>query len=257
MSEVNKSIENWINKSGFPLEMKVANAFIKAGFDVAQSVYYFDTESEKYRETDIIATLPKLIKGVSVNLTFVIECKVTNDKPWIVLINAGIKNYSDDLPIYITKNGLKFIESLKGNVEFKSDLLYKNTRPIGYSIITAFNKDGKEPSFDAIQSLTKACEHFLKECNEKRNYQINIYFPTIVIDGLLYKASLIKNEEMKIEEVKNAEVSITRSFHTFGNANLLIFNSSNIDKIAVNLYLQGEELFKKYDKFLKNNINSV
>jgi hypothetical protein len=38
MNELNKKIEEWINRGGFPFEMRVANAFINAGFNVSQSV---------------------------------------------------------------------------------------------------------------------------------------------------------------------------------------------------------------------------
>ena len=255
MSEVKTKIEEWIKKGGFPLEMKVARAFINAGFDVSQSVYYMDSESEKFRETDIIATKTNLINGVWVNIVFVIECKSSVDKPWVVLINDGIKYYHEDLPVYITKNGIKFLKATKTNEEFKSDFLFRNSRQIGYSLITAFNKDGKEPSYEAIQSLTKACEYFIKECNNKRDYQFNIYLPVIIIEGMLFNAILTEKEEMQIEQVDKSEFQITRSFHSFGNANLLIFDHSDLDKTALSLMIQCEAIYENYSKLLNENIS--
>ncbi|WP_267904335.1 hypothetical protein [Dolichospermum flos-aquae] len=34
--ELKKKVENWIKEQGYPLEMKVATAFIDEGFDVRQ-----------------------------------------------------------------------------------------------------------------------------------------------------------------------------------------------------------------------------
>lgn len=52
---LDNKVKDWIQKTGFPFEMEVANAFVNAGFMVAQSVYYRDNELGKYREADIIA----------------------------------------------------------------------------------------------------------------------------------------------------------------------------------------------------------
>jgi len=254
MSEIKTKIVDWIKKGGFPFEMKVAKSFIKAGFDVGQSVYYMDVESEKFRETDIIATKSKLINNVWVNIAFVIECKSTTEKPWVVLINDGLKYYHDELPIFITKNGLKFLNATKKNEEFKSDFLFRNTRKIGYSLITAFNKEGKEPSYEAIQSLTKACEYFVMESSNKRDYQLNIYLPIIIVEGLLFNATLSENEEIQIEQVDNSEFQITRSFHSFGDANLRIFDYSNLDQTADELLRQCNELYEMYSKILIDNV---
>lgn len=254
MSEINTKILDWIKKGGFPLEMKVAKSFIKAGFDVVQSVYYMDIESEKLRETDIIATKSLLINRVWVNIAFVIECKSTLEKPWVILINDGLKYYHDELPIYITNNGRKFIEATKKNDEYRSDFLFRNRRKIGYSLVTAFNKEGKEPSYEAIQSLTKACEYFMKESNNKRDYQMNIYLPIVIVEGLLFNATLAQNEEIQIEQVNNSEIQITRSFHSFGDANLRIFDHSDLDNTADILFRQCNELFEKYSQLLTDNV---
>lgn len=51
----------WINKSGFPLEMESAKAFRKAGFDVRQSATLLDLEERKGREIDVLASDPDWI----------------------------------------------------------------------------------------------------------------------------------------------------------------------------------------------------
>jgi len=257
MGDIIEKLEAWIEKGGFPLEMKVSNAFIKAGFEVAQSVYYMDIESDKYRETDIIASKYKQVNGIWVNLTFVVECKSSLDKPWVILINKGLKNQSSGgLPTYITHNGIKFLKATSLKEDYKSDLLFKNDRSIGYSMQTAFNS-GKDKSYEAIQSVTKACEYFLQECNKKRKNQCNFYFPVIIVDGKLFNAALTENGEMEIEKVEQTELLVTRSFHSYGNANILIFDVSDIDKIVMHINNMCDELFDNYSDLLEHKIQKV
>ena len=134
-----EKIKDWLLKGGFPLEMKFSNSLLKNNFEVAQSVYYQDHESGKFREIDIIASICEKINDIYTHITFVIECK-KSDKPWIVLKNDKLLNHiNDELPIYHTRNGLFFLSSLYKNNGFKSDLLFKNNRSIGYSIQIALN----------------------------------------------------------------------------------------------------------------------
>ena len=50
-----QKIRNWLDTQGYPLEMKVARCFQKAGFRVSSSEYYLDPDERKPREIDVIA----------------------------------------------------------------------------------------------------------------------------------------------------------------------------------------------------------
>lgn len=92
MNELDKKVEKWILKNGYPFEMKVAQAFKSEGFHVSQSILYKDNDLNKYREIDIIAHTNKLVNGVWINLTYVVECKKSTDKPWVVFKNKDLFN---------------------------------------------------------------------------------------------------------------------------------------------------------------------
>ena len=66
-------VREWLERSGFPLEMQSAAAFRQAGFEVRQSSHYIDPENGKDRELDVLATDPDYIGVVQIH--FVIECK--------------------------------------------------------------------------------------------------------------------------------------------------------------------------------------
>ncbi|MFB9053934.1 hypothetical protein ACFFVB_12680 [Formosa undariae] len=246
-------IKDWLLKGGFPLEMKFVNSLLKENFEVAQSVYYQDFETEKFRETDIIASKFEKINGTWTYITFVIECKKSYDKPWIVLKNDKLLNHiGDELPVYFTKNGNDFIKTINRQNNYKSDLFFKNNRSIGYSLQTAFHK-GVDKSFEAVQSVTKACEYFSQKINERKN-TCAFYFPIVLIEGRLFEGKLA-NDEIEIEEVQNSEVLITRSFHKYGNSHLLIFESSDLDAVTDRLKKLTEKFFEEYKESLKETIS--
>jgi hypothetical protein len=75
-------VREWLEKQGFALEMQAASAFRAAGFDVKQSSYYTDAETQKPREIDVQAQL-RSFSGL-VDVKFVVECK-SGSKPWVLL----------------------------------------------------------------------------------------------------------------------------------------------------------------------------
>src|SRR6476469_3471123 len=69
------AVRTWLDKQGFPLEMRTASAFRAAGFDVRQSSYYVDAETGKAREIDVIAYDPDPLMLGLTRIVFVLECK--------------------------------------------------------------------------------------------------------------------------------------------------------------------------------------
>lgn len=240
-------IISWISKGGFPLEMRLSKALSGGGFDVVQSVYYRDEESNKYRETDIVASKYIKLKNRWIHVTFIIECKKITDKPWVVFKNKELSNISNNkLPVYHTENAFAFFENTENEGEFKSDLLYKNNRDLGYSVQTAFNP-GVDKSYESIQSVTKACEYFSNKLNERRQVS-SFYFPVIVVEGKLFEA--FYSNEIEVNEVNESELLITRSFHKYGSAHIRIFNNNDLDYLTAKLDKFTSEFFEEYKDLL-------
>lgn len=147
-------IKEWLLKGGFPFEMEVSNMFIDAGFMVAQSIYYKDSDEGKYRETDIVAYVYRNINGVFVNLTFVVECKSSIDRPWVILKNDRLSNSIDKHnKIYASS---RFKDSLSAIIQSKnkSNLVFKNSTKYGYSVVTALN-NGNDKLMNQFKQLLK------------------------------------------------------------------------------------------------------
>jgi hypothetical protein len=56
MNDLEGRIKAWLEKQGYPFEMRVAREFKRAGFMVETSTYYKDAEGSKFREIDIVAS---------------------------------------------------------------------------------------------------------------------------------------------------------------------------------------------------------
>jgi len=48
---------DWLKSEGYSLQMRTAQVFKEAGFDVSQSQCYLDPESDDLREIDVVASI--------------------------------------------------------------------------------------------------------------------------------------------------------------------------------------------------------
>jgi hypothetical protein len=76
-------------RSGFPFEMRIAAAWEAGEFDVAQSVYYADPESDDAREADILAFRENITHDAWLRFTVVVECKARHDAGWVMFRRRG------------------------------------------------------------------------------------------------------------------------------------------------------------------------
>ena len=52
-NDLEKRVADWLKTQGYPLEMRVASALREVGFDVSQSEYYNDPDTQTSREIDV------------------------------------------------------------------------------------------------------------------------------------------------------------------------------------------------------------
>ena len=88
MAGLKEKLRNWLESQGYPLEMRVARSFRRHNFRVFKSDYYKDPDSGVMRETDVRPSLQDEIHGVLGRIGFVIECKQSKDKPWVLFTGA-------------------------------------------------------------------------------------------------------------------------------------------------------------------------
>lgn len=248
-------IKDWLLKGGFPFEMKVSNMFIDAGFSVAQSVYYKDIEEGKYRETDILAYRCQIINGVFVNITFVIECKSSLDKPWIILKNDRLSNSIDEHNKIFYSDRFKTSFNKIKESSLKSDLIFKNNVKYGYSLVTAFN-NGNDRAYEAIQTTLKSCEYLVNATDESLRERVcNLYFPVVIVKGQLFNATMTTNNDLDLSKIDNGQIILSRSYHEYHNSVIRILNDEKLEENIKLLVDQCDDFFKKYESILKKNIS--
>ncbi|QHI36043.1 hypothetical protein IMCC3317_13960 [Kordia antarctica] len=248
MSDKLKSIKSWINKNGYPLEMKVAKTLKEHGFDIAQSILYKDSETGKYRETDIIAHVTKGINNVWFNLTFIFECKKTIGKPWVVFTNhSDNKSQNIQPPLFASKNAQILVQTILKNNDYRSPILFPDLKKYGYNIVTS-HSENKNLAYSATQSVTKATEYLVKKSNESNKKFCNIYVPIVVIEGDLIEASLNYDNDIELLEVDYSTVVSTKSFEEQNSSLLTVVTSDYFGKFAMELMGDCEQFFKNYSK---------
>jgi hypothetical protein len=122
---VPKSLEDRIlldiERTGFPLELRVSKRFIEAGYHVQNSVFYVDRDEGKGREIEIMALKNSREKGMQgqspmwIRLRCHVECKKSTAKPWVIFTSE--KTFFDDNP------GKLQVTGLADTVACTSDLL--------------------------------------------------------------------------------------------------------------------------------------
>jgi hypothetical protein len=187
------------------LELEVAGAFRKAGFDVTQSAVYADPETEKGREIDVIAYSRDAIGLIQV--FFVIECKASSN-PWVVLINreqhSGPTYYSLGLAAEATREALPH-GALYGNSHLSQ--LLQMTHSGGYGIRQAFCKDN-DPAYGAAISVLKAAKMRASEKTSKPD-RLVFAMPVLVVDSPIFECHVADNGALEFKEVPISEFFFT------------------------------------------------
>jgi hypothetical protein len=82
----------------------------------------------------------------------------------------------------------------------------------------------------------------------------NLYFPIIVIQGILYSAKLLKEGDVELSRIKSSELFLTRSFHDHGNSIVRIFDNTDLKTTAKSLKGLCDEIFEHYTSIIEKNI---
>lgn len=226
VSDLTEKVQKWLSSSGYPLEMKVAVAFQKAGFRVFQSDSYLDPDTNENREIDVFAFDTFENDDFIVRLHFIIECKVSSQKPWILFLSHS---HGMAKPAYIaqqTANGLgrSFLKAISQTKDAQRIPLLSNSQPMAYGMTEALGGDGNSNCYKAITSATKAAIAAAKKTSGKipfDNY-LNVYLPVIVLDGYLFQALLdLEHNEPKVSRTDQGRLVLRAPAmdmpHTFIN----------------------------------------
>ncbi len=216
IDNMEEKILAWLNNNGYPLEMRIARALAVNEFDVTQSHFYKDFETNEPREIDVIGRLydyiePKSYVAIAELETFVdIECKSTS-KPWVVFCESKPRTWNIEQAL-CNEAGKKLL--IRSRKNLKSTILVQNGNVAGHGVAQAFG-GGEDAPYKAVMSALKAAEakardSLERELNDKENNKnteislSNIVIAAVAISSPLFECSINESGEMELKRVENS-----------------------------------------------------
>ena len=203
---IEKKLKDWLSNQGYPLEMVVAESFRRSGFDVSQSDYYPDPESNILREIDVIARKGILVgDDIFTDISYVIECKSTNKKPWILFTSENTRPYDPVIePDYYMGTNIAEDLLLSLAIDEKLNKLtpcYHEQKRHGYGLVQSFSA-GTDMAYKAIMGAAKSALSIIHK-NNKPSFgrRCNIIFPLVVIEGRLFESYIQNSSDPEINEI--------------------------------------------------------
>ncbi|MDP8247794.1 MAG: hypothetical protein P9M00_06620 [Candidatus Tritonobacter lacicola] len=191
-------IRTWLDKQGYPLEMRTAAAFRAEGLTVMQSQYYLDPETQKPREIDVICDMANSELPVAC-LRLVIECKSGN-KPWIVFSSAHtLYGFNRLFALGVLSDTVR--RELAATTPDGPERLmwFKKDGRVGYGVAQAFTDESPTP-FVAVLSAVKAS---LWQHTNLGPASVPLFavFPVVVLDSPLFECYLDDQGSLQLAEV--------------------------------------------------------
>lgn len=183
---LSSKIVSWLEKEGYPLELRVARALAERDVPYAHARYYDDPETGTRREIDLVAYFDQWDEPrLSVHLA--IECKAPS-KPWLLFTTEQIamtpEGYVSATPATTeAKNWLHMISGLR---EVQETPLFRRPERVGFNLVQALG--GTDAAYTAIMSATKAAVA-LAEAATRNNHSV-VFVPVIVVGCPLFEANL-------------------------------------------------------------------
>jgi hypothetical protein len=229
VTDVRAKVLDWLEVTGFPLEMKAASAFRDAGFEVRQSTTYADPLSEKGREIDVLASDPDLFGFV--DLAAVIECK-SSPNPWVILTANDVMEGYNRLRTRAVFTERAYLTLSRGRLD---DLeiepwLHRKGR-CGYALRQAFSK-GNDPGYDAAMSVLSACKAIFPPTSLAGWKVAAAALPIIVVNAPLLECELQADGGLLLSEVKYSHFLFSARLPDQVSCCIRVVNASHLDETA-------------------------
>jgi len=197
-NDLNKKVLEWVKGQGYPLEMKVATSFRNCGFEVIQSHYYPDPENNDLREIDVVAITPE-DTGL-IDVSFVIECKSSKEKPWILFTSEHTLEGLSRLFSYCIHSDSARNILVEKHIETHVEQPWmKKYGRVAYGLTQAFTT-GSDVTFKASTGVLKAAISRKRILSKNKFSPFIFVFPVIVIDGKIFECFINKQGKLSVQQ---------------------------------------------------------
>lgn len=197
----------WMATEGYPTEFRAANLFRKHGFHARQGEYVEGESEDIKREIDVLASATVNTDFGFLRVSYVVECKWSLDKPWIVFTSpTNIMARSAMIAQTISsKLGASVMWAIAGHDDLSDLETFVAPRRGGFGGRQAFSK-GNDHFYSAIQSVVanaKSYASWYDSSPRKPGIMPEacvITFPTVVVEGELFEAHFDENTDKVVLE---------------------------------------------------------
>lgn len=242
---LDNKILKWINKGGFPLELKAIKILKNIGYSIGQSINYLDSQTNNPREIDIMAYKYYKLNNTWLTITLTIECKYSPDKPWIGFSSIDNRFDIKDTIVHRFSNkvGKDYLNELVNDDLVKSLLLFKTEDLRCFNVTRAFS-DNLDMAYSATTSVINATQAFVNKANKLKRI-IRIFFPIVLVDGLIYNCFLNEQDEIEIKKEGMLKLITTNSFESKSFNFIDIISLDMFESIAKQYYNEFEIIYNK------------
>jgi hypothetical protein len=190
-----EKVKKLLEKQGYPFEMFVAKAFLDEGLDIVSAEYFIDKDSGEYREIDLHSYFQWTSKKICYSIRFIIECKVSKEKPWVI---CRTDPEADGDYMLIHCHGDKLGDELLAKYNFDEELMglpiISKKHNAGNTLVEIHEEKGKPSmAYAALQKVSKALYSHIADrpyTHSAGRDLCEIYIPVIALDGNLFEAHL-------------------------------------------------------------------
>jgi hypothetical protein len=213
VAEVKTAIES----TGTALELRVAKAFMNAGFHVTQQVFFKSTDDGEHYETDLVALARRdLGPEMTLVIQFVIECKYLPTGFWLIHAKKG--EASDPLAA-MRQSATSALYLFMGAVSqtplvTSMAILSLDPKP-GYRLSQI--PENPDYGYKALLQATRGAAGTIRQTDDLNKglaqfpsagapvLQV-LACPVVVVDGPLFRCALNERLELDVEEIQTGQV---------------------------------------------------
>ncbi len=258
--DIKSKLEDWINKTGYPLELKTESILFESDYNIINSHIYHDTENSIYRELDLFATKYwGSDNKLGFNFNLIIECKKST-KPFLLLTKNSSKldNFSlgeiygiDDIMSRIMLSGSPRTISLPEKTGY------------GFKLIQGFTTSD-ETIYKAINTIIKSYNYYQENENENETYNKeenlhSIGIPLLIIDAPFFSLYIDKNSGVVINDIECGILRVKTHLSRFEHepVPIIIIQNESIIKLLKSIDEFGESFYKYLISNPEYNINNI
>jgi hypothetical protein len=182
--------------------MRVARAFRTEHFRVIQSEYFSDPDTKTSREIDVVASIDANQESYLFRITFVVECKMSRDKPWVLFTGTSL-GLAD--PARVAQRvgntlGRRLLDTVARDTTAQQIGLFDLCGRPAHGVTQAFTS-GADAAYAALHGVAKATAALAANRGGSPMPVLLVFFPLVVIEGRLFEYYIDENDDPAVNEI--------------------------------------------------------